>query len=71
MAILQRVAGYTAGEATPPAEPPVPHPPAGGGGRTPYPEYDVMAPDKWRHDWDEKTRRLVPDRMRHVPARSF
>jgi hypothetical protein len=30
-----------------------------------------MGPDKWRHDWDEKTRRLVLDRIRNVPARSF
>ncbi len=29
-----------------------------------------MAPDKWRHDWDDKTRRLVLDRIRHVPARA-
>lgn len=30
-----------------------------------------MAPDKWRHDWDEKTRRLVLDRIDHVPTRVF
>lgn len=71
MDIHQRVAGHTAREASPPAEPPDPHPPAGGGGRTAYPGYDVMAPDKWRHDWDPKTRQLVLDRLRHVPARSF
>jgi hypothetical protein len=70
MAIIELIAGHTAGEASPPAEPPVPQPPPGGG-RTPYPEYDVMAPDKWRHDWDEKTRQLVIDRLRDVPARAF
>jgi hypothetical protein len=71
MALRQQIAGHTAREASPPAEPPNPHPPAGGGGRTPYPEYDVMAPDKWRHDWDPKTRQLVLDRLRHMPARAF
>jgi hypothetical protein len=30
-----------------------------------------MTPDKWRHDWDEKTRRLVLDRIRTVPTRAF
>ena len=65
------IEGRTRGEASPPAEPPVPHPPPGGGGRTPYPDYDVMAPDKWAHDWDEKTRQLVLDRIRNVPARAF
>jgi hypothetical protein len=71
MAIRRRVAGYTAAEASLPAEPPDPHPPAGGGGRTAYPEYDVMAPDKWRHDWDAKTRQMVLDRLHYVPTRSF
>ncbi len=54
-----------------PAQSLPPHAPAGGGGRTPYPTYDVMAPDKWRHDWDDKTRRLVLDRVGNVPGRSF
>ncbi len=71
MAWRRLIEGRTVGEASPPAEPPEPHPPAGGGGRTPYPAYDVMASDKWAHDWDEKTRRLVLDRIRNVPARSF
>ncbi len=71
MAWKRRIEGRKPGEAPPPTEPPVPHPEPGGGGRTPYPDYDVMAPDKWAHDWDEKTRRLVLDRIRHVPARSF
>ncbi len=71
MSLKQLIEGRTPAEASSPAEPPVPHPEPGGGGRTPYPDYDVMAPDKWAHDWDEKTRRLVLDRIRHVPARSF
>ncbi len=71
MGIRELVEGRTPGEASPPAEPALPHPPAGGGGRSPYPTYDVMAPDKWRHDWDEKTRRLVLDRIRNVPGRTF
>ncbi len=71
MALRRLIAGVKPGEAAPPAERPVPPPPPGGGGRTPYPDYDVMAPDKWRHDWDEKTRRVVLDRLRHVPARAF
>ncbi|CAN5275348.1 gluconate 2-dehydrogenase subunit 3 family protein [soil metagenome] len=58
-------------EVSPPLALPVPHPPAGGGGRTPYPEYDVMMPDKWAHDWDAKTRQLVLDRIRNVPTRAF
>jgi hypothetical protein len=70
MAIIERIAGHTVREASPPAEPPVPQPPPGGG-RTPYPDYDVMALDKWRHDWDAKTRQLVLDRLRQVPTRSF
>src|SRR3712207_6468313 len=71
MVLRRLLEGRTACEASPPAAPPDPHPPAGGGGRTPYPDYDVMAPDKWAHDWDEKTRRLVLDRIRNVPARAF
>jgi hypothetical protein len=71
MAWRRLIEGRTRGEASPPTEQPMPHPPAGGGGRTPYPDYDVMAPDKWAHDWDEKTRRLVLDRIRNVPARAF
>ncbi len=70
-AIRRLIEGRKPGEASVPADSPSPHPPAGGGGRTPYPEYDVMAPDKWAHDWDEKTRRLVLDRIVNVPERSF
>jgi Gluconate 2-dehydrogenase subunit 3 len=51
-----------------PAPPPPLDVPAGGGARdTPYPDFDVAAADKWALDWDEKTRRLVLDRLRHVP----
>ncbi len=70
-AIRRLIEGRKPGEASVPAESPSPHPPAGGGGRTPYPEYDVMAPDKWAHDWDEKTRKLMLDRIRNVPERRF
>ncbi len=71
MSLKHLIEGRTPAEASSPHQPPVPHLPPGGGGRTPYPDYDVMAPDKWAHDWDEKTRRLVLDRIRHVPARAF
>ena len=71
MSLIERLLGRRVEEAAPPREPPTPHPPAGGGGRTPYPGYDVMAPDKWAHDWDPKTRRVVLDRLRDVPARGF
>ncbi len=30
-----------------------------------------MAPDKWRYDWDPKTRRVVLDRLQTVPGRAF
>lgn len=30
-----------------------------------------MALDKWHHDWDEKTRQLLLDRMRQVPTCAF
>lgn len=71
MAIRKLVVGRTSGEHSPPTAPPTPRPPPGGGGRTTYPTYDVMTPEKWRHDWDEKTRRLVLDRIRNVPDRAF
>jgi hypothetical protein len=71
MSLLQWIEGRTVEEASAPAELPSPCPPPGGGGRTPYPDYQVMSPDKWRYDWDEKTRRLVRDRIRNIPPRSF
>ena len=71
MDLLRWIQGRAVEEASSPAEAPSPLPPPGGGGRTPYPDYEVMAPDKWAHDWDEKTRRLVLDRIRNVPQRAF
>ena len=57
---------------TAPLEEPAPQiPPGGGTPRSPYPDYDVAARDKWALDWDEKTRRVVLDRMGNVPAYRF
>jgi hypothetical protein len=70
MGLLGWIEGCSAAEASAPAEPPPALPP-GGGGRTPYPAYQVVEADKWAHDWDEKNRRLVLDRIRNVPRRSF
>jgi Gluconate 2-dehydrogenase subunit 3 len=45
---------------------------AGGGAEdTPYPDFDVATDDKWKHDWDPKTRRLVTERVAHVPPYRF
>ncbi|HYP39861.1 MAG TPA: gluconate 2-dehydrogenase subunit 3 family protein [Chloroflexia bacterium] len=46
-------------------------PPGGGVEITPYPGYDVASPDKWAYDWDEKTRKLVMDRVHNVPLYRF
>jgi hypothetical protein len=70
MELLRWIEGRTAAEASSPAAAP-PSLPAGGGGRTPYPGYQVTGPDKWAQDWDEKTRRLVLDRIGNVPPPSF
>jgi hypothetical protein len=43
----------------------------GGAARTPYPDFDVAAADKWTHDWDAKTRRLVGARAAKVPVYRF
>ena len=60
----------SAARAAAPLEPPAVA--AGGGASgTPYADYDVVGRDKWALDWDEKTRRLVLDRLRHVPAFRF
>lgn len=54
-----------------PPEPPPDVPPGGGAQDTPYPDFDVASSDKWAFDWDEKTRRLVLDRLRNVPDYRF
>jgi hypothetical protein len=46
-------------------------PPGGGAQRTPYPDYQITKEDKWSLDWDEKTRRLVIDRVENVPPYRF
>jgi hypothetical protein len=46
-------------------------PPGGGAGKTPYPRFDVASPDKWRLDWDEKTRKLVIERVTNIPPYRF
>src|SRR5215211_2936981 len=46
-------------------------PPGGGAEQTPYPDFDITHADKWNLDWDEKTRRLVIDRVENVPAYHF
>jgi hypothetical protein len=48
------------------------HIPAGGGAdQTPYPNFQITRADKWKLDWDEKTRRLVIDRVENVPPYRF
>jgi hypothetical protein len=43
--------------------------PAGGAAaRTPYPDFDVASLTKWDLDWDDKTRKLVRERVTRVPA---
>jgi hypothetical protein len=46
-------------------------PPGGGADQTPYPDFDITNADKWNLDWDEKTRRLVIDRVENVPPYRF
>ncbi len=46
-------------------------PPGGGAEGTPYPDFDITNKDKWNLDWDEKTRRLVIDRIENVPPYRF
>jgi hypothetical protein len=49
-----------------------PHiPPGGGAQHTPYPEFQITNADKWDLDWDEKTRRLVLDRLENIPPYRF
>jgi hypothetical protein len=45
--------------------------PGGAAADTPYPQFDVAGKDKWAFDWDAKTRKLVLDRVRNVPAYRF
>ena len=46
-------------------------PPGGGAARTPYLNFRVTDPEKLRYDWDEKTRRLVQERVEQVPGYRF
>jgi hypothetical protein len=50
---------------------PLPIPPGGGTGETPYPDFRITSSEKWNLDWDEKTRRLVIDRVENVPPYRF
>lgn len=50
---------------------PLPIAPGGASIETPYPGFDVVVDDKWALDWDEKTRRLVRDRVENPPAYRF
>src|SRR5688500_10612114 len=52
-------------------EPPLAVPQGGGAAKTPYPDFDVATEDKWNFDWDEKTRKLVLNRVRNVPEYRF
>jgi hypothetical protein len=45
--------------------------PGGGAEGTPYPDFDITNKDKWNLDWDEKTRRLVVDRVENIPPYRF
>ena len=45
--------------------------PPGGAAQTPYPDFDITNADKWNLDWDEKTKRLVIDRVENVPPFRF
>ena len=48
------------------------HIPVGGGAdQTPYPDFQITSADKWNLDWDEKTRKLVMDRVENVPPYRF
>jgi hypothetical protein len=46
-------------------------PPGGVAEGTPYPDFDITNKDKWNLDWDEKTRRLVVDRVENIPPYRF
>ncbi|MGE3594793.1 MAG: gluconate 2-dehydrogenase subunit 3 family protein, partial [Dehalococcoidia bacterium] len=55
----------------PPHDAPLDVPLGGGAAQTPYPAFDVASEDKWTYDWDEKTRRLVRERVENVPPYRF
>ncbi len=46
-------------------------PPGGGAEQTPYPDFQITNVDKWSLDWDEKTRRLIIDRIENIPSYRF
>lgn len=46
-------------------------PKGGASAVTPYPDFDVAAPEKWVLDWDEKTRHVVRERVEQVPRYRF
>lgn len=46
-------------------------PPGGGVPDTPYPRFKVASEKKWALDWDDKTRRLVRERVENVPPYRF
>jgi hypothetical protein len=46
-------------------------PPGGGAEQTPYPDFQITSADKWNLDWDEKTRRLILDRVKNIPPYRF
>jgi hypothetical protein len=49
----------------------LPIPPGGYAKGTPYADFDITNADKWKLDWDEKTRQLVIDRVNNVPPYRF
>jgi hypothetical protein len=55
------------GAASAPDTPPPGIPLGGLAAHTPYPDFDVVTPEKWRLDWDEPTRRLVLERVHTLP----
>ena len=45
--------------------------PGGDAEGTPYPEFDITNKDKWNLDWDDKTKRLVVERVENIPPYRF
>jgi hypothetical protein len=54
-----------------PEQSPLRVPLGGGAVDSPYSDYDVASENKWRFDWDPKTRRLVWERVHNVPLCLF